>query len=53
MSSFAGEEDSEMKGRVLLRLKNVTELQDQLQGCLSNDYFNLVTIYYYYLYYSY
>ena len=33
--AFAGETDADMKGKVILRLMNITELQSQLESCMA------------------
>ena len=35
MSAFAGESDIDMKGKVIIRLQNITDLQDRLGSCIA------------------
>ena len=35
--AFAGETDVDMRGKVLIRLKNITEMQTQLESCLAGE----------------
>ena len=35
--AFARESDADMKGKVLIRLKNITELQLQLEACMAGE----------------
>ena len=35
--AFAGETDIDMKGKVIIRLKNITDLQDRLGRCMAGD----------------
>lgn len=33
--AFAAETDIEMKGKVIIRLQNITDLQDRLETCMT------------------
>lgn len=35
MCAFAGEEDVDMRGKVVIRLQDITELQSQLESCMT------------------
>uniref|UniRef100_H0Z8Q1 FA complementation group D2 n=1 Tax=Taeniopygia guttata TaxID=59729 RepID=H0Z8Q1_TAEGU len=38
VNAFCQQEDAEMKGKVLIRLQNITELQNVLGKCLAGEY---------------
>lgn len=38
MNAFCQQQDAEMKGKVLTRLQNITELQNVLGKCLAGEY---------------
>ena len=35
--AFAGEVDPDMKGKVIIRLMNITELQSLLESCMAGE----------------
>ena len=37
MCAFTGEVDIDMRGKLLIRLRNITELQTQLEACMAGE----------------
>ena len=37
MCAFTGEVDIDMRGKLLIRLRNITELQTQLEACMTGE----------------